>query len=135
MRCARCGLCLAGLSSGAKLQVISKVGRVLPIVVAPVRIAHRRSGKLLGIGIIQGGDEHADEVAAPVVRAAKFVGPHATCSAEVFERRLGLLAVADRVVAAAQEVERLWLYECLPRARLRAEGAIAFASPLSEIDI
>src|SRR5262249_46191907 len=28
-----------------------------------------------------------------------------------------------------------WLYERLPRARLRAEGAIAFTSPLSEVDI
>src|SRR4051812_27209362 len=127
MRCARCGLCLAGMSGGEKLQVISKLGRVLPIVVAPVRIAHRRSGKLLGIDIIQGGDEHTDEVAAHVVCAAKLVGPYAAGSAEVFERRLGMLAIADRVLAAAQEAERLWLYECLPRARLRAEGAIAFA--------
>src|SRR5262245_53104302 len=46
-----------------------------------------------------------------------------------------MLAIADRVVAAAQEAERVWLYECLPRARLHAEGAIAFASPLSEVDI
>src|SRR5690349_1114429 len=130
MRCARRGLCLAAMSSGPvvlrievissqaaidgwsdvslrkqKLQVTSKVRRVLPIVVAPVRIAHRRSSKLLGVDIIQGGDEHTNEVAAHVVCAAKLVGPYPAGSAEIFERRLGMLAIADRVVAAAQEAE------------------------------
>src|SRR5215510_6015829 len=44
-------------------------------------------------------------------------------------------ACDSRSSRPCRSTERLWLYGCLPRARFRAEGAIAFASPLNEVDV
>src|SRR5258705_12288349 len=46
-----------------------------------------------------------------------------------------MLAIPDRLVSPAQQAERAGLYEHLPRARVRTEGAIAFHGALAEVDI
>jgi hypothetical protein len=64
--------------------MVSKGGRATPIIVAPIRITHWRRNKLFGSGVIKGGDEDADEIAAHVVRTAEFVNSDTTLFAEVF---------------------------------------------------
>src|SRR5262249_17241848 len=63
------------------------------------------------------------------------MGSDATDLAEVLQRCLRMLAIADRLVVPDQDTERARGYECLPGARLRAEGAIALGGASSEIDI
>jgi len=58
--------------------MVGKERWVAPVIVTAVRIAHRCRGKVFRLGVIKGGDEDADEIAAHIAGAAERVG---SCSA------------------------------------------------------
>jgi len=58
--------------------MVGKERWIAPVIVAAVRIADRCRGKVFRLGVIKGGDEDADEIAAHIAGAAERVG---SCSA------------------------------------------------------
>src|SRR5262245_46234711 len=110
-------------------------GRILPVVVAAVGVAHGGIGEGGGIHIVEAGDVHGVEVATQDVEVAAAESVHAAMAAEQVVHAVAAELVVGERVLAGQQAESLGLGDHAPIAGLGADRAVALAGARAEVDV
>src|SRR5688572_11179460 len=99
--------------------------RLPPLVVATVRVAHRRIEELLEIDIVETGDFDGHIVTSYLFDVTAFECAHAAIFTKQVRALPGPEAVVTHRLFARDEPEGVRLDDDVPVARLRADGAVA----------
>src|SRR5262245_48450668 len=110
-------------------------GRRLPVVVAPIGVAHGGACELPNVHIVEASNINGVKVAAEDIEVAAAEGVHAAVTAEQVVHAVGAELVVRERCLIRQQAERLGLEHDAPVAGLGANRAIALAGARAEVDL